>query len=70
MPLAALASPITFALSPIGLVASSSYMESIVPPAVDVVPEIVLELSNPTLNDNLLKPTSPVPSLLLVNLYT
>ena len=45
-------------------------MESIVPPAVDVVPEIVLELSNPTLNDNLLKPTSPVPSLLLVNLYT
>ena len=57
-------------MSPIGLVASSSYIDSIVPPAPDDAPDIVPVSLNPTLNDSLLIPTSPVPSLLLLNLYT
>ena len=58
------------ALSPIGLVFESSYMLSIVPPAPDVAPDIEPLSLNPKLNVSLLNPTSPVPSPLLVNLYT
>ena len=70
IPLAALASALIEKLSPIGLVSMSWYRLSIVPPAPDVAPVNVPVSLKPTLNDNLLIPTSPVPSPLLLNLYT
>ena len=70
IPLADLASALITALSPIGLVLESSYKFNIVPPAPEVAPSKVPLSLNHKLNVSLLNPTSPVPSPLLVNLYT